>query len=650
MAFSETLIMAAANAAPRGVERLVRAAVTNGKLLALSHSITQRTLRRVKKLDRIAVVSDTNIGDAVVLQGACAAFKRWLPACEIDYFYQQKAQPLLQANPFIDCHHPVFTDADFTSAQNRRAVQASVREREYDLVLNLYPFLMNSELAGANCPILVPYRLVADIVRAESNPTAIAHVAYHLVGYVDSIARSLVGRPDDETTQEHPGGSILYLHNDVPARAEKILRAAGVEANASIAFFNPDSSSRFSRIPIPLQVELLQKLLALDRYDRILLGPAYSFGEIPDQLCAQVAGHPGFQKLVRLPQNIPIDSYAGLIDHADLFITADTAQMHIAAARRVTPDLSGGFRNRTSLLTIFGATHSRIYGYDSFANGYLDSNQDAPAKVFQGAPPCRNLTCIHKTRKTCRTVECFTGLDAAPVMAWIENGVPWPTDAATQSATAQQHALTSVHVRRSPVEPGAHEPIIVVSGLPRSGTSLMMQMLEAGGIAIATDGIRTPDADNPRGYYELERVKSLDRNGSWLSECRGKAVKIISMLLSKLPAHHEYRIIFMERSLPEILASQKKMLERRGMGDTGENEEELISSFRRHIASVQQTLSSQGNVQMLSVPYRSIMESPRQVADELGRFLDKDLHIDRMVQAVDTTLYRHKDPIPHPEC
>lgn len=650
MAFSETLIMAAANAAPRGVERLVRAVVTNGRLLALSHAITQRTLRRVKKLDRIAVVSDTNIGDAVVLQGACAAFKRWLPACEIDFFYQQKAQPLLQANPFIDCHHPVFTDADFTSAQNRRAVQASVREREYDLVLNLYPFLMNSELAGANCPILVPYRLVADIVRAESNPTATAHVAYHLARYVGSIARSLVGHSDDEIVEENPGGSILYLHNDVPARADEILRAAGVEEDASIVFFNPDSSSRFSRIPLPLQVELLQKLLALDRFDRILLGPAYSFGEIPDELCAQVAGLPGIQKLIRLPQNIPIDSYAGLIDRADLFITADTAQMHIAAARRVTPDLGGSFRNRTSLLTIFGATHSRIYGYDSFSSGYLDSNQDAPAKVFQGAPPCRNLTCIHKTRKTCRTVECFTGLDTAPVMAWMENGVPWPTNAASRSAKAQQHAFTSIHVRRSPVEPGVHEPIIVVSGLPRSGTSLMMQMLEAGGIEIATDGIRTPDADNPRGYYELERVKSLDRNGSWLGECRGKAVKIISLLLSKLPAYHEYRIIFMERSFPEILASQKKMLEHRGMSDTGENEEELVSSFRRHIASVQQALSSQSNIQMLSVAYCSIIESPRQVADQLGRFLGKDLHLDQMARAVDATLYRHKDPRPHREC
>jgi len=420
MAYTETLIMAAANAAPRGVERLIRGVVASDRLLGWTSAVTQRTIRRVKRTDRIAVVSDTNIGDAVVLQGACSAFKRWLPGCEIDYFYQRKAQPLLRANPFIDGHQPVFTDADFTSARNRRAVQTAIRERKYDLILNLYPFLMNSELAGAGCPVLVPYKLIADIVRAERNPTTKAHVALHLHRFVDRIAQSLAGRPDIAAAEADHVENIMYLAEDVPARACEILRDAGVTDDANIAFLNPDSSSRFSCIPLPMQTELLRRLLVLDRYDRVLLGPAYSFVEIPDKLCAQLAGDPGLGKLVRLPQGIPIDTYAGLIDRADLFITADTAQMHLAAARRVAPGLGGGFRNRTTLVSIFGATHSRVYGYDSFAQGYLDSSQDAPAKVFEGAPPCKNLTCIHKTRKNCRTVECFTGLSAATVLGWIE--------------------------------------------------------------------------------------------------------------------------------------------------------------------------------------------------------------------------------------
>jgi ADP-heptose:LPS heptosyltransferase len=327
---------------------------------------------------------------------------------------------LLRANPFIDGHRPVFTDADFTSARNRRAVQAAIGERKYDLILNLYPFLMNSELAGAGCPVLVPYKLIVDIVRAERNPASKAHVAWHLHRFVDGIAQNLAGRPDIASAEADHVENVMYLAEDVPARADEILRDAGVAEDANIAFLNPDSSSRFSSIPLPMQTELLRRLLVLNRYDRVLLGPAYSFVEIPDKLCARLAGDPRLGKLVRLPQGIPIDIYAGLIDRADLFITADTAQMHLAAARRVAPGLRGGFRNRTTLVSIFGATHSRVYGYDSFAPGYLDSSQDAPAKVFEGAPPCKNLTCIHKTRKNCPTVECFTGLSTATILEWIE--------------------------------------------------------------------------------------------------------------------------------------------------------------------------------------------------------------------------------------
>src|ERR1700730_12243612 len=109
-----------------------------------------------------------------------------------------------------------------------------------------------------------------------------------------------------------------------------------------------------------------------------------------------------------------------------------------------------------------------------------------------------------------------------------------------------------------------HCEIIVVSGLPRSGTSLMMQMLENGGVAVVTDNIRTADTDNPRGYYEFEKVKKLKQDASWLPETRGKAFKMVSQLLYDLPASESYRILFMKRDFEEMLLSQEKMLERLG--------------------------------------------------------------------------------------
>src|SRR5713101_3371282 len=106
--------------------------------------------------------------------------------------------------------------------------------------------------------------------------------------------------------------------------------------------------------------------------------------------------------------------------------------------------------------------------------------------------------------------------------------------------------------------------IIIVSGLPRSGTSLMMQMLENGGVEIVTDNIRAADTDNPRGYYEFEKVKKIKQDASWLPATRGKAFKMVSQLLYDLPTSEQYRIIFMERDLEEVLLSQEKMLQRLG--------------------------------------------------------------------------------------
>ena len=110
------------------------------------------------------------------------------------------------------------------------------------------------------------------------------------------------------------------------------------------------------------------------------------------------------------------------------------------------------------------------------------------------------------------------------------------------------------------------KPVIVISGLPRSGTSMMMQMLYAAGLPVITDQLRTADEDNPKGYFEIERIKGLyqENDKSWLVDYKGKAVKIISFLLLHLPAKINYKVIFMERDLDEILASQKKMLQNRG--------------------------------------------------------------------------------------
>src|SRR5437879_6348754 len=124
--------------------------------------------------------------------------------------------------------------------------------------------------------------------------------------------------------------------------------------------------------------------------------------------------------------------------------------------------------------------------------------------------------------------------------------------------------------------------ITIVSGLPRSGTSLMMQMLVAGGMSALSDDDRRPDPDNPRGYLEWERIKQLPNDPACIAEAEGKVIKVISRLLLSLPAGHEYRIIFMQRPLPEVLASQETMLLHRGTAKPGADTAAIASAFEKH--------------------------------------------------------------------
>jgi hypothetical protein len=184
--------------------------------------------------------------------------------------------------------------------------------------------------------------------------------------------------------------------------------------------------------------------------------------------------------------------------------------------------------------------------------------------------------------------------------------------------------------------------ITIVSGLPRSGTSLMMQMLAAGGIPILSDGGRRADVDNPRGYLEWERIKQLPKDPSCIAEAEGKAVKVISKLLLSLPPAHEYRVIFMQRPLPEVMASQDEMLRRRGNFDPGEDNSAVTRAFQDHLSDVYAWLNANPNVKVSRVQYHGVLREPREVAESVAKFLEVPLDVEAMAKQVDGTLYRQR--------
>ena len=186
------------------------------------------------------------------------------------------------------------------------------------------------------------------------------------------------------------------------------------------------------------------------------------------------------------------------------------------------------------------------------------------------------------------------------------------------------------------------ESVVVVSGLPRSGTSLMMQMLEAGGIEPLTDGVRARDEDNPRGYYEMERVKQLPEGDTeWVGQARGRALKVVSALIQSLPQEHTYRVIFMHRRIEEVLASQEKMLDHRQEGKETDDEE-MAGIFRSHLEEVRGWLDEQPNFACLDVDFNELVGDPEPVVEEVNEFLGGDLDSREMARVVDPDLYRNR--------
>jgi hypothetical protein len=184
--------------------------------------------------------------------------------------------------------------------------------------------------------------------------------------------------------------------------------------------------------------------------------------------------------------------------------------------------------------------------------------------------------------------------------------------------------------------------ITIVSGLPRSGTSMMMHMLEAGGMEVVVDNIRQPDADNPHGYYEFEPVKHIKKDAAFLGNARGKAIKMISALLYDLPPSQTYKIIFMKRHLTEVLASQNIMLHRHGTRTQEADDQKMAEAFEKHLAEVTSWLAQQKHMDVLYVDYTEVITHPAASAQAVQHFLGNSLDVQRMAAVVDQALYRNR--------
>lgn len=185
--------------------------------------------------------------------------------------------------------------------------------------------------------------------------------------------------------------------------------------------------------------------------------------------------------------------------------------------------------------------------------------------------------------------------------------------------------------------------VILVSGLPRSGTSMMMKAIHAGGIKPITDNIRQADEDNPKGYYEFEPVKKTKEDASWLNDAPGKVVKMVYRLLYDLPADYQYRVIFMQRDIKEVMASQNKMLERSGKPGGGISDEQMEALFAAELAKCEKWIAEQPNFKVLYISHRDMINDGPAQAQRVNAFLEGDMDTDAMAATVDPALYRNRN-------
>lgn len=172
---------------------------------------------------------------------------------------------------------------------------------------------------------------------------------------------------------------------------------------------------------------------------------------------------------------------------------------------------------------------------------------------------------------------------------------------------------------------------------------MMMKAIHAGGIETIVDDIRKADQDNPKGYYEFEPVKKIKEDASWLKRALGKAVKMVYRLLYDLPADYEYRVIFMQRDLKEVIASQNKMLARSGKRNESASDEQISKLFEGELAKCEKWLGQQHNFKTLYVNHRDMMNNPLIQAKRINEFLDGGLNEQAIAAVVDPALYRNRN-------
>ncbi len=367
---------------------------------------SKRALKNFSSPSRVCIISDVNLGDAIFNTATALGVRKRFPDARIDVIASVQSSRLTKENFFIDHVYGIFTTVPYPSAEDCERVREVIRSGDYDVIVNFCPFLSRKKLGvSKSVAVLGPSCLAILLLDRykKSSP--------NIVSAMHDIIFELFG-PGVDSKRVALEGATIFLNPFAVSDAQKFFEDHHLNPSRPKILINPDTTSQFTRMPIDLQVAILNSL-AHESAD-LLLGAGHSEKGIEEKILACVSDH-ARKKITVVPKTVALETYCAIVDACDVFITGDTGPLHIAAARKYTHD-GTPLRNKTSVIGIFGATPARIYGYDSSQKGFSAANQDAPSHTFVG--PCSSRTIMYMNKLFIRETNpsiFFQGLDVGEI-------------------------------------------------------------------------------------------------------------------------------------------------------------------------------------------------------------------------------------------
>lgn len=370
-------------------------------------------LRKVKEFKKILVIPDIHIGDAIMMQAAVTAFRDFFPDAQIDYIVKKSVACLMEGNPDISNLYPYFTGGVFPSPSDIENIKKLVTKNQYDLCYNCSPFFEDARHFPKGQVILDFLSSAPQIMRNDIDQTGVNHSLFQCYDFPHRLLSQFLS----PQRMKPLAGVPMTLSDRAIEESKTFLKENHIPTNLPLLFLNPDTASPFTRIPFDDQVELLKRLAQMPGH--ILLGTDFTTKTLEQRLLDKLSPEEK-AKITYVPTSLSLDGYTALIDFADVFISGDTGPLHMAAARKVSKSGNHKFRNKTFVVSIFGATPARYAGYDSKNPLFMPANQDVQSRAYTSESPCRNVTCVNKMFKTCKTVRCFEVLDIENIVVDIK--------------------------------------------------------------------------------------------------------------------------------------------------------------------------------------------------------------------------------------